>query len=421
MGNNVYGFGISLYILNVTGSAMGFAINLLCNTLPRVIFSPISGHIADHYPRKIIIIISQSTSLLIISALLIYSYLNGLHVLAIYITTALLSVFSMFTGLTLTSSIANLVNPERIQKAVAFNQASISISTIGGPIVGGLLYGFYPIEVFLLIFILSFSVALALQSSMDFKLYTSSHSKPSKKAGLLISLKEGYAYVKDEKILWTIMITALFINFFSAAVSIGLPYILVDQLNIQSHHFGMVEGTFAAGMLLVSIYFSVRKDDLSHPLIFIKHGIMFIAIMVSGFVLPIIISIPYSFLIIFYMTFALFYGITIAFVNTPVGVILQKHTKENFRGRVFGMLETMAQAMAPISILLFGFLYDTVGPLWTAFPSSILMVLIVGYLLRNKVIKEVYETNHIGKFRLTTLFYRAVKSFISVLSRSPNR
>lgn len=52
LGTNVLSFGISLYILAMTGSATSFATNMICSVLPRALVAPIAGHVADNYPKK---------------------------------------------------------------------------------------------------------------------------------------------------------------------------------------------------------------------------------------------------------------------------------------------------------------------------------------------------------------------------------
>lgn len=51
-GSQVYAFAISLYILQLTGSATNFAINLISNILPRTIIPPFVGYLVDNYSRK---------------------------------------------------------------------------------------------------------------------------------------------------------------------------------------------------------------------------------------------------------------------------------------------------------------------------------------------------------------------------------
>lgn len=56
LGASIYNFAISLYVLNLTGSALSFATNLLLGILPIVVFSPVAGVIVDRFDKKSLII-----------------------------------------------------------------------------------------------------------------------------------------------------------------------------------------------------------------------------------------------------------------------------------------------------------------------------------------------------------------------------
>ncbi|MCD5323185.1 MULTISPECIES: MFS transporter [Pontibacillus] len=385
-GSSVYGFGMSLYILNVTGSATGFAINLLCNTLPRAILAPFAGTLADRKSKKKIVLISQGGASVIVLSLLGFSFIQELYVSAIYTTTALLSICSTFTSITLTSSITQLFNQEKLQKAMAFQQASISLSTIGGPIVGGALFGLFSMKVFLLIHISSYIIAILLEATMNFTLYRKQpFSKPSP---FRQSLLEGLRYVKSNENLLRLFCTGLVVNFFAVSLVVGLPFIAVEKLRIQSAHFGIIEGTFAAGMLVTSIYFSIRKSFRS-PLLLTKWGIVVASFIMVMTTLPLFIPLSYGGNVSFYMVIGLIYGITLTFVNTPLGVLLQNVIEDEVKGRVFGILEMMAQGLSPLGMIIYGLALDTIGPGWSIIPSSFCMTAFTLLLLNQKRLKYI--------------------------------
>jgi len=61
-------------------------------------------------------------------------------------------------------------------------------------------------------------------------------------------------------------------------------------------------------------------------------------------------------------------------VNIPMQVHLQKTTDPSYLGRVFGLLETIATAIAPLGMIVYGLLLDML-------PTSIVMMTIGGGLL----------------------------------------
>lgn len=390
-GSSVYTFGISLYVLALTGSAASFAINLICSILPRSLMAPFAGYAADKYPKKRTIIISQLAGVLAVSGLLAYSLFVGLSLVAIYIATVLISLSTMFTSVTFSSSIANLIDPDRIQKAMGFNQSAISIATIGGPVIGGMLFGFVSMNVFLLIQIAAGLLAAVLESTMNFKLFTNRASQTAgeMKQSVLAGMKEGFVYLKTNRVIMIIVTAAIGLNFFFSALMIGLPFIAVQQLKIEATHFGFIEAMIAVGMLLASIYFSIRKE-LKYPLLLSKRGVLVMSAILAGMGLPLIMDLSYWANVIFFLVLMLGFGISNVFVNTPIGVLMQKDIEEEYRGRVFGILESMAMAMMPLGYLLFGLLYDLVPAQYVVWGSSLCLFLLIAYMIRPSVLKEAY-------------------------------
>ncbi|HSJ38962.1 MAG TPA: MFS transporter [Planococcus sp. (in: firmicutes)] len=390
-GSSVYAFGISLYVLALTGSAASFAINLICSILPRTLLAPFAGYIADNYPKKAIVILAQLASALAVGGLLLYSITAGLSLTAIYTTTALISISSMFASVTFSSSIANLIDSERIQKAMGFNQSAIAIATIGGPVIGGILFGFVSMNVFLIIQVAAYLLAVALESTMDFKLFTNrvAETAGEAKKSMVAGMKEGFAYLKSNRVVMVIVTVAIGINFFFSALMIGLPFIAVQELKIQATHFGFIEAMIAVGMLISSVYFSVRKE-VEFPLQFAKRGILVMSVLLAGMALPLMLDFTYAAAVIYFLLLMLVFGITNVFVNTPIGVMMQKDVEEEYRGRVFGILESMAMAMMPLGYLLFGLLYDLVPAEYVVIGSSVCLVALTSYLMRPSILKQAH-------------------------------
>lgn len=391
-GVSVFTFGISFYILSITGSATSFALVLICSILPRVILAPFAGYAADKYSKKTIVIVAQICSVVAVAALLTVSMTIGLSLIAIYLTEIVLSITSLFAGVTFSSSIANLVDSERIQKAMSFNQMSMSIASIGGPAVGGLLFGLVSIEMFLIINMVSYFIAVLLEATMDFNLFSKkvvSDEVVETKETMLQNMKAGITYLKQHPILKVVVWVALVINFFFGAFTVGYAFILVDGLNVESAHFGITEGALSVGMLITSIYLSARKE-VKFPLLVVKRGILIMGLLMGLTTLPLLIELPYMMIVGFYIGLMLSFGICLIFVNTPIGVMMQKRIDEEYRGRVFGLLETMAMSLLPLAMVIFGFLFDIVPAEYILISSGIIMIAAVLYMLRPVIIRKAH-------------------------------
>lgn len=401
-GAQVYAFAISFYILQLTGSASSFALNLICSILPRTIVAPFAGYAADKYSRKMIVIVAQIATTIAIGGLLVVSLTMGLSLFAIYSTTVILSLTSLFSGVTFSSSITGLVDEGRIQKAMSLNQMSISFAAIGSPAVGGLLYGAVSMPVFLIMYMVASVIAVLLESTMDFKLFAKRKAvvEGEPKEPMLESMKAGLRYLMKQPILKTMVVISLFINFLFGAYQVGYSFILIEKLKINAQHFGFTEGAFAIGMLLLSIYFSTRKE-LKFPFLVSKWGIVVLGVLMGTVALPLLITMSSTMLVVFYIVLMFFFGATMMVTNTPIQVMMQKMIEDDYKGRVFSIIETCAMALMPLGMVLFGFLYDIFPAEGILIVSSMLLILVTLFLARPSVVRAAHP--ELGQKRVAYL------------------
>ncbi|MFC4354861.1 MFS transporter [Chryseomicrobium palamuruense] len=389
-GASVYTFAISFYILQMTGSASSFAMNLIFSILPRAILGPFAGYVVDKYNRKTIVILAQVTIVGTILGLIAYMTMYGLSLPAIYTVTAILAMASTFSGVAFSSSISSLIDEPRIQKAMSLNQMSISFAAIASPAVGGILYGTVSLEVFLIVFACASAVAVVLEATMNFTLFSKRKDVVEGEGEkMLDSMKAGLSYVRNQPILMSLMIIALAVNFIFGAFQVGYSYVLIDQLKMSAQHFGFTEAAFAIGMLLTSVYLSSSKD-FKFPLLISKRGILVLGIMLATITMPLLIAMSYGQMLVFYIAIMFIQGVTIIFITTPMQVYFQKTIDDDYKGRVFALLETFAIALIPCGMVLFGFLFDVFPPEPIFLISAMALVVSVLYLARPAILHRAH-------------------------------
>ena len=386
-GAQVYAFAVSLYILKLTGSATNFALNLICSVLPRTLLAPVAGYAADNFSRKKIVILAQIGTSCALLGLLIVNHFFGLSLVALYMTTCLLSIASTFSSVAFSSSITGLVDEKRIQRAMSLNQMSISLAAIGSPIVGGVLYAIISLREFLLIYLAASIIAVILESTMNFGLFAKRQERKedAKRESFFENMKAGIAYIRQQKVILTIMSIALVTNFLLSSNQVGFSYILIEKLNIASEHFGMTEAAAAIGMLLFSIYFSVAKE-LKYPVLVAKYGILAMAVLNMALAFPLLLPLSYLGNVVFYIVIMFAFGCIAMVVNTPIGVMMQKTIDDDYKGRAFSVLETISMGLMPVGTILFGLLYDLFPAQWILAVSSLLLIIFVLSTARTSII-----------------------------------
>lgn len=417
LGSSLYTFVAGLTVLKLTGSGSNFAVTLICGFLPRILLAPFAGVIADRVNRRALLIASDLAGVLVMLLTSAVLSLNTGSLLPIYLSLALLSACSTFYSVTVSSSLLMLVEHEQIQRAGSLNQIAASTSNILAPIAGGILYAFLPLPLFTLLNAAAFAVSTGMSASLRFKPRTvsaaaaavgssdgndGSDAEVKVEAGAAITetgtaiteasaaitdagsgtlmsddtaaksgsltraltaiksdLWGGISYVRSRQALSTVLKLVFWINFFVASLSVMLPYILVQELEMSSEQFGTVESMMAAGMLLMSLILTVRKQSTDHvrPLTI---GLYALGVLLTAIALPLLVNFGSAVVFVYYMALMLVIGITVISINIPLSVFMQTSTEEEYRGRVFGLVDTLSGAIAPLGMLIVGYLLDLV-------------------------------------------------------------
>lgn len=401
LGGGVYAFGISMYVLALTGSSLSFSMVLLCSILSRTIVAPFAGVIGDRIPRKLLVICGQAGVVITTVLLLSYTMLVDLSMPAIYVATTLNAIFSTFTSIAFSSSISNLVDEARIQRAMSFNHMAMSIAGIGGPIVGGMLFGFVSMEVFLIILAVSSTLALCLESTMNFTLYkkVSEVTKvvEEKKESMMESFKGGIRYIKTKPLLIALLYTSFGLNFFFTALNVGGDFTLVTILKMPPEYIGFTEAAMGGGVILASVYFASAKQ-VKNPLLLSKYSVLGMSTLVILAAVPLFLSMNLLGNFIYYLALMFTLGLTSVMTNMPIGVLFQTMIDDEYKSRVFSILEMVAMSLMPLATLVYGILFDFIPAEYIFIGSGLCLVALTLYTLRPSVIKmSMEETAKIRK------------------------
>lgn len=197
LGSSIYGFAIGLYILAETGSSLNFAITLVLSVLPRVLFAQIAGTLSDRWNRKRLIITSDFASALWLLFIFFFFLFIRQDIWVLYLATAVLSTLNTFYSTAVTSAIYNMVGPDNIQRAMSLNQTAISLSTILGPVLGGVLFGLMDISTFMILNIIAFTLSGTASVFIHYNLFAENREKGEIQS-FFSQLKLGFVYVQQQ-------------------------------------------------------------------------------------------------------------------------------------------------------------------------------------------------------------------------------
>ncbi|WP_338817385.1 MFS transporter [Parvimonas micra] len=383
-GSSILSFIIGLLILKKTESALNFGISQVIGPLVALVLLPFVGSVIDKYNKKIVIVIAQLFS--IVSLILYALSLNSnaeTNLINTYMLLICLKVADQFLNNAFSSSVKRVVCEEYIQKVKSFQQIASSGVYIISPILAVFLLTKLKLIHFVLLEAVIEFITILIVLFINFNLIKTEESDNNEEKKVLKMFVEGIRYIRDKRVLVFIIFFAMFINFLFASVSVGLPYVLINEIKISDYLYGIINAAFPVAIIVSSIILSMM-DDIESPLEFSfkwLRGTVGVLLFL-GIALLFKLSI-FSYFIIF-MIFAFGVNFIANFINTPVMVWLTKAVPHEYQGRVFSIIETGCQLLMPLGILFYSILFDNFKSANIFIISGIaLMVLVVlPYILK---------------------------------------
>ena|SRR5690554_281466 len=373
-GSRIMNFAIGLYVLRVTGSGISFALTMIISTVPAILISPFVGVLADRLNRKMVVVLADALCGLFLIIAYLIALKTGLTLSLVFITVFFLSILNTFFNITMEASIPNIVDERRLTKINSYNSSITSLAAIVGPALGGFVYGFVPIDMFLLLAGICFIISATTETFINFN-FNDIPVVEKSKGKVLYEIISAARYVRTKQVIFTIFMFAVFINFVFSAYTVSLPHIVNVQLGLSPEQYGLIQSSFAIGSLIFSLIYSIMPDKKSKYRYLIS-ALMIVSIlmMITGIpTLTLFNSVSQTNLLLYYFMLINFsIGGALMFVNLPCFILIQRKTSDEYRGRVYGLLDTMSLSFQPLGMIL--------GGLFTDYISSFLLVLICGIL-----------------------------------------
>ncbi|MCM0649101.1 MFS transporter [Clostridium swellfunianum] len=364
-GTTIFTFAIGLYVLKLTGSGLSFAAVLIMSIIPKITIYPFAGVLADKLDKKTMVVMMDLLNGVMFVGLYLLSPSSGLSLSMVFGTTLIMNIFTCFFDISFEAAIPNIVSEKMLMNINSASRVINSLSSILGPIIGGMIYAFLDVRFFILINGLSFLLSGISELFIDFKFNfkTEGDKKAGGKINFIKDIKEGFDYLIQNKNLKGLLGVFAAFNFIMGfSVTVPLPFIINNILKLNSRDFGIIQGAIPGGMIIGALIVKKISERISYIRILkIIGSILTICIAMIG--LPTIFDISsFSNLscLIYYCIIMGIFGVAISIVDIPLSYIMQKSIPDEYRGRVISMLISLVKIIAPVALLASGFLINLV-------------------------------------------------------------
>ncbi|MFB0626132.1 MFS transporter [Streptomyces sp. AB3(2024)] len=160
MGQAMTALAISLQVYEITGSSFSVGLVGLFSLVPLVAFGLYGGAIADTVDRRKLGLYSASGLTVLSIGLAAAALLDYHRVWLLYTVVALQAVCGALNGPARSAMIPKLLPPEQLPAANALNSVTMTTGTMAGPVLGGLIVGWWGYQAAYLIDAVTFVAAL---------------------------------------------------------------------------------------------------------------------------------------------------------------------------------------------------------------------------------------------------------------------
>ena len=311
-----------------------------------VLFNLFGGVIADSFKRKKIIIGTNFLSGIACIVLSLISKEQWL-VYAIVITNVILAFMSAFSGPSYKAFTKEVVKEDSISKLNSLLETTSTVIKVTIPMVAIFLYNILGVRGVLLLDGLSFLMAALLilfVTPVNEEVDTKEEMTIS---GVFNDLKVEFKYVYSHKPIFIIIILSALVNFVLAAYNLLLPYSSQMFEGISDRLYGSFLTAQAIGGFLGSILSSFVNRSLSSRRLLLLSAC-------SGLMLMLTAPLYFIFhnLIILIFSPALF-SLFLSIFNIQFFSIVQRDVDNEFLGRVFGIIFSVAILFMPLGTVFF--------------------------------------------------------------------
>jgi MFS family permease len=352
-----------LQLTHNNGTALGITTGL--QFLPILLLSPYAGLIADRFPKRRLLQVTQlslALPALVLGLLAVTGVAQTWHV---YLIAFVFGIGSAFDAPARQSFVSEIVGPDDLTNAVGLNSASFNLARMVGPAVAGVLIaalgsGVPATGAVILVNAVSYgAVILSLQRMRERELRP---AEPVERGKGMI--RDGVRYVLARPDLMLILTIAFFAGTFGLNFQLTSALMATEVFHKGAGEYGILGTTLAIGSLTGALL-AARRTRVRHRLVILAAMAFATAEIVAG-LLP------------SYLVFAIWtpvIGIASLTMITAANATFQTSVAPSMRGRAMALYMMVFMGGTPIGSPIVGWVGETFGARWTLIGGGVATML----------------------------------------------
>ncbi len=370
LGSSVVSLAIIWYVTLGTGSGSLIAGVTITTFLPQALVMLYGGVLADHYPPKRIVIISDSM-IAISTFILAIFFITGIDNIGWVFFFNALRAFG--TGIQLPASksiLPQIVPKEQLMKANSINTGVWSVIQLVSPGLGGLVMSLMDMEYVFLIDVVTALISIIILATIIVPSFELRQSNENTREELV----QGFRYIMNSMALRNAILLYTIFQFLVVPASQLTPLLASKNVGGEVWILSVIETAFSIGALSASLFMSYRELKIPH---FKLIGLSSIV-----FGMTMLLLLPARGILLFAAMMFLM-GIGSPLYYTPLITHIQESTKDSYMGRTFSYVDLLSSLATPLGMMVFGPLSNISIFLPFVIPGIVLILL--GIWVRKKM------------------------------------
>lgn len=347
----------SWLVYRLTGSALLLGTVAFASQIPVFLLAPIGGALADRIDRRKILIVTQTSMMLLTFVLAWLTLSHRIHVWHIVALAALTGIVNAIDLPARQSFVVDMVSRADLTNAIALNSSMFNGARVIGPAVAGIVVA--AIGEGWCFFANGISFIAVIIGLWMMKM---ERPRLSIEGSPLENIIEGFQFVTRTRPVRALMLLLALVSFTALPYAVLMPIFADQILHGGPQALGLLMGCSGIGALCGALLLASRRS--------LKGLHSWVAAACAG--LGLMLSL-FSFSRTLWLSALLlapagfFTMVQMASSNT----LIQSMVPDRLRGRVMAFYAMTFMGMAPLGSLLAGSLAHTLGPTWTVFAGGL--------------------------------------------------
>ncbi len=317
--------------------------------LPMLLLAPIGGAISDRFPKRRVMMVSQSLMALTAVIMGVMVLAGVMELWHMYLLAFLQGSAAAIDAPTRQSFVSEMVPPGQLTNAVGLNSASFHGGRLVGPALAGLLIAAFGTGPTLLVNAATFVAVLVALMAMDGRTLT-----PAPRSRGKGRIREGVAYVRHRPDIILIMMLVFVLGTFGMNFQLTNALMSTEVFGKGVQEFGLVGSVMAVGSLGGALLAARREQPRLRHLLGSMGAFALCTLLVGlapNFVTYTLLLIPT--------------GLSALTAMVTANSMVQLSVDPAVRGRVMSLYMAVFMGGTPLGSPFLGWIGETFGARWT--------------------------------------------------------